>query len=363
MALDEITASWASRFGLASSPLFGSRELAPEGSHNVMLDGGSGSFALSVSRERLWKEPLCADWSWSCNLPHHVTITDHEVAVVRWDKATAEQFTRNSVENQISAFYSYLATDRVESNKRVVGFMLNVYRTIRSLVANAHLDDETSIDAFLAFLSHAMWRTQEIKQQSMKTYVADSENDDLLGLLPQDGLEALFDEIVDRKSSDLSLSLVPSLAIRHAGSDIFQDAHFELLRAPTADLFGRVGPAETRAVARGGAHFTPPALARTIVEQTLAQLSSLRRRRELVLLDPACGSGSFLHEALRALRRMEYEGRIVLAGRDTSKAAISMAKFVLTNAIADWSPCIAPGSLDTSLSHAAGLSDIAVCHA
>ena len=27
------------------------------------------------------------------------------------------------------------------------------------------------------------------------------------------------------------------------------------------------------------------------------------------------------------------------------------------------SPCIAPGSLDTSLSHAAGLSDIAVCHA
>ena len=27
------------------------------------------------------------------------------------------------------------------------------------------------------------------------------------------------------------------------------------------------------------------------------------------------------------------------------------------------SGCIAPGSLDTSLSHAAGLSDIAVCHA
>ena len=27
------------------------------------------------------------------------------------------------------------------------------------------------------------------------------------------------------------------------------------------------------------------------------------------------------------------------------------------------SECIAPGSLDTSLSHAAGLSDIAVCHA
>ena len=32
-------------------------------------------------------------------------------------------------------------------------------------------------------------------------------------------------------------------------------------------------------------------------------------------------------------------------------------------AIEEKSLCIAPGSLDTSLSHAAGLSDIAVCHA
>ena len=31
--------------------------------------------------------------------------------------------------------------------------------------------------------------------------------------------------------------------------------------------------------------------------------------------------------------------------------------------LARYRQCIAPGSLDTSLSHAAGLSDIAVCHA
>lgn len=338
MSLDDITASWASRFGLASSPLFGSQELPPAGDHNVLLDGGSGSFALSFSREQLWREPVCADWSWSCNLPHHVTITEQEVAVVRWDKANTELFTRKSVESQISAFYSYLASDHVESNKRVVEFVLSVYRRIRSLVAYSHLDDDNSIDAFLVFLTHAIRRTQEIEPQSAKFYVDDSENDDLLGALPQDGLEILFDEIIDRKSSDYSLRLVPSLAIRHASSEIFQEAHFELLRAPTPDLFGWVGPAETKAIARGGAHFTPPALARTIVEQTLAQVSNLQSRRELVLLDPACGSGAFLHEALRALRRIGYEGRVVLVGRDTSKAAISMAKFVLVNAIADWSP-------------------------
>ena len=37
-----------------------------------------------------------------------------------------------------------------------------------------------------------------------------------------------------------------------------------------------------------------------------------------------------------------------------------IAKACLVRVMPD---CIAPGSLDTSLSHAAGLSDIAVCHA
>ena len=338
MTYDEIPASWSSRFGLASLPLFGSRESAPAGSHHVLLDGGFGSFALSVSPEQIWKERLCADWSWSCNLPHHVTITDNEVAVVRWDKANAELFTRHSVEGKISTFYSYLASDRVESNKRVVDFMLNLYRSIRSLTANARMDDDRSIDAFLAFLSCATRRAHGVEPQSLDPLADNSEDDDLLKSLPQDGVDSLFEEVFDRNSSDLSLSLVPSLAIRHAGSEIFQEAHFELLRAPGPDLFGYVGPAETRPITRGGAHFTPPALARTIVEQTLAQIPDLRSRKKLVVLDPACGSGAFLHETLRALRRQNYDGQVVLVGRDTSGAAVSMARFVLANAVSDWCP-------------------------
>ena len=340
MARDDIPTSWASRFGLASSPLFGARELAPDGSHYVLLDGGSGSFALSVSPEPIWKERFCADWSWSCNLPHHVTITDNEVAVVRWDKANPDLFTRYSVERQISTFYSYLTSDRVESNKRVVEFMLNIYRSIRSLVANISMDDERSIDAFLAFLSSAIERTSGLNIQApeMRTGQTTDENEELLRVLPQNGLEAIFDEITDRKTSDLPLNLVPSLAIRHAGSEIFQEAHFELLRAPAPDLFGHVGHAELKPTARGGAHFTPPALARTIVEQTLAQVSNLGNRKRLRILDPACGSGAFLHEALRTLQRQNFSGHVSLVGRDTSRAAVSMAKFVLANAIADWFP-------------------------
>ena len=340
MAADDISKSWASRFGLVSSPLFGAPELVPDGSHHVLLDGGLGSFALSVSPQQIWKERVCADWSWSCDLPHHVTITDNEVAVVRWDKANPELFTRDSVERQLSTFYSYLASDRVESNKRVVEFMLNIYRSIRSLVANTSLADERSIDAFLAFLSSAIQRTSgpNIPVPGLGIGQIKDENEDLLRSLPRNALEALFAEVSDRRTSDLSLTLMPSLAIRHAGSEIFQEAHFELLRAPAPDLFGHVGHAELKPTARGAAHFTPPALARTIVEQTLAQVSDLRSCQRLRILDPACGSGAFLHEALRALQREKFVGHVSLVGRDTSRAAVSMAKFVLENAVADWVP-------------------------
>ena len=126
--------------------------------------------------------------------------------------------------------------------------------------------------------------------------------------------------------------------MRHAGSEIFQEAHFELLRAPSLDLFSYVGPAEAKSVTRGSAHFTPAALARCIVEQTLLQLEDLACRKKLIVLDPACGSGSFLHEALRALRRLKFAGAIELVGRDISSAAVSMADFVIRHAAADWSP-------------------------
>jgi hypothetical protein len=86
------------------------------GSHHVLLDGGYGSFALTVVEEHIWNRRGPADWSWSSNLPHHVTVTDREVAVVRWDRPRAELLTRSSVENQIEAFYEYLSADRVKSS-------------------------------------------------------------------------------------------------------------------------------------------------------------------------------------------------------------------------------------------------------
>ncbi|MDE2781320.1 MAG: N-6 DNA methylase [Gemmatimonadota bacterium] len=329
---------WADRFGLALAPLFEGNEPSPDGNHCVLLDGGFGSFALSVSEQRIWEDRAAADWSWSSNLPHHVTVTDREVAVVRWDEPKAELLTRTSVQRQMSEFYRYLAADRVQSTQRVTDHMLMVFRRVRSLVADARIDDDRSIDAFLAFLAYAIEQPRQSNDCGRSDVSVHSEGADLLRSLSASGVENLLEDVTSRSSSGPGLALVPSLAVRHAGSEIFQEAHFELHRTSSPDLFGYIGPSKSRQVTRGSTHFTPPALARSIVEQALAQLPGLADRERLTILDPACGSGSFLHEALRTLRRSGFRGRLILVGRDTSRPAVSMARFVLDIASADWSP-------------------------
>ncbi len=324
---------WADLFGLALTPLFGRN--GREGDHNVLLDGGYGSFALSVGKQRIWKDRSAVDWSWSSNLPHHVTVTPGEVAVVRWDKPEPDIFTPSSIANQMGQFYRYLTQDRVRSSQRVTDHMLMIFRQVRALVADAQMDDDLSIEAYLQFLARAMNPSHPCTE-ARQAYIGD---EDLLASLPPTGVDALLEKVTSRSASGLPLALKPRLAVRHAGSEIFQEAHFELYRTSTSlDLFGYIDPAKSKRITRGSTHFTPPALARSIAEQTLAHLPDLKERDRLTILDPACGSGSFLYEALRALRRCGFCGRLTLIGRDTSRPAISMARFVLQIARADWSP-------------------------
>ena len=70
-----------------------------------------------------------------------------------------------------------------------------------------------------------------------------------------------------------------------------------------------------------------PLLRAALWNKHLAQLPDLATRERLVRanLDPACGSGAFLHEALRTLRRADFKGRVFIKGRDTSGPAVAMA--------------------------------------
>ena len=335
---EDLPTRWAERLGLAITPLFGATPPFETDNHHVMLDGGHGSFALSVGNELT--EDLAAACSWSSDLPHHVTIRDKEVIVLRWDTKNTEQFTLSSVENQAPLFYEYLASSRIVSNARVVDHMLYIFRRIRSLVSDANLDDSKSIDVYLEFLVRCIETLSDADIQG-HTFISKwniSHGDSFLSSLSILGLESLMNDAKLAPASERSLTLWPDLAVRHAGSKIFQEAHFELSRPYAVDLFGHSPPARSNVVKQSVTHFTPVALARIVVEQSLNALSELNSRNKLVILDPACGSGAFLHEALRTLREKGFSGHLTLYGYDISQSAVSMANFVISRAQDDWEP-------------------------
>jgi len=326
---ETVAGHWAHRLGLAPVPLF-SDERVEGANHEILLDGGLGSFAISETTEELWRDRRAAEWAWSSGVAHHVTVVRDKVAVTRWDAKSPELFSIGSVQERLDAFYRYLVTDRVRSTNRVVDELVDLFRKTRSAVADARLDDIVSVDVFLGLLAEGV-------EKEAGTRLADV-NRDVLKSLPQSSHDRLLAEAVGQARQSNLLGLRPDLAVRHAGSEIFQEAHFVLGQAPTPDLLGWIGPATARRETRGTAHFTPPALARTIVERALLELGDVKSRSVLTVMDPACGSGSFLYEAVRAIRRMGFNGKLNVIGRDVSAPAVAMARFVLSLASSDWSP-------------------------
>jgi adenine-specific DNA-methyltransferase len=321
---------WARRFGLAVAPLF-EQETATSGSHAVLLDGAYGSFAMSISEEELWRGPGPADWIWSSDVPHHVTVTAGKVAVLRWDRpAEARVFERGSIERNLDRFYGFLTEDRLRSNRSVVEHLLSFFRRLRSLGHAAGVPDVRATDIFTAALARLLTG----KRTAPPSYGLADDAEVLLDRLDPRGLGAAMDEVRQGAGALSLLRLHPALTIRHAGGQLFQEAHFELLRGATDfDLFGVVGVSEVVRESRGGTHFTPATLARSLVERALESLDPPLGQR-----DPACGSGAFLHEALRALRRAGFAGRLQLVGHDISPAAIAMARFAVAASLRDWAP-------------------------
>ncbi|MGA9304946.1 MAG: N-6 DNA methylase [Candidatus Sulfotelmatobacter sp.] len=323
---------------MALAPLFEAAEMENSAEHNVLLDGGYGTFALSTSDEELWRDPKAAAWVWSGDIPHHVTVTQDKVGVLRWDRPDLYRvFGRSGVERSLERFYQYIADDRLRSTNTVVDHLLGFFRRVRSLTHSAGLPDERATDLFLAALAQ-MIAPDEFRHDPER-FGLTREAIELQQRLDQRAVAAATEEVI-RGADPLSiLRLHPALAVRHAGGRLFQEAHFELLRAPTSlDLFGLIEAPQIRQISRGGTHYTPPALARVLIEQALGNLAGVFSAARLTICDPACGSGAFLHEALRAFRRGGFEGHLTLIGQDISPAAIAMARFVLRASLRDWEP-------------------------
>jgi adenine-specific DNA-methyltransferase len=354
---------WARASGMVSVPLFGyARMDAPRGEHALLLDGEKASISVSIGdTDSLVQTKDPNSWSWSSNLIHSLIIDEKrkDLTIIRWDEPDNLRVRPVPDDSEVDGLIRDLASEAAPTATTVIGFMLGVFRTVRGNIENNGGTETDLVRTFNALLMLAYAkrhnRIQPAEQLGRGTLreilpVLHSQNlidfgaDSLSAGVQSFSLMTLLEELLERKP-ETGVLLDPYLFIRHAAGILYQEAHIELTKRPIHQmrqrtLFPLVSMDESRPSASpsSDAHFTPPSLARALVQEAIREMGAIRNvPRRIRVLDPACGSGVFLIEAAREIAATT-DDQVSLTGIDRSPISRIMTEFCLRHSVTDEMP-------------------------
>jgi adenine-specific DNA-methyltransferase len=318
--------TWRNALGLLPVPLFAVK--SPD-QRFVLLNGNRGNFCLDLAESIVGNQGR--NYAWSSNVGHYVAVHGEFVEVQRWDQrqSALERYSYASVRRNIEDFHAYLERDIPKQGISVVSHVVGVFRRLRAILGPPHSGTEC-LGVFLYLLACAADESGSGKVNPSDWALSDKAAS-LASQIRDADWSALQAELLQGRAND---GLIPNvtLLLRHASGQLFQEAHYEAVFGPGQLSLGGFLPESVKLTKKHlgtGVHFTPSALARTLVENAL--LGCIPWPNSLVVFDPACGSGEFLREVLRQLELSGYDGKLRLIGWDVSEAASEIAKFVL-----DW---------------------------
>jgi len=346
--------AWANTLGLVPVPLFNqNRSAEVPGQYTVLLDGRTSSFALCSSESDPFGSNDPLSWSWSANLNHVLQIDDDQdiMYLRRWDTPdTVRRFQLPSRPEGAEKLLTILDKATLPTpGSDVIGHILRAFRYLRSSLVPA--DALESIRVFNTFLAGAeAVRAGRITETDWSACDTVGKVIELL----EDSISAQTDagnisNAVKRKNiGNLSraflhssigptIRLEPDLLLRHASGQLYQEAHLIIEReSPQLYLPGMGNERRQQGTIKRDVRFTPTSLARSLVQESFRIANeSIFQQERIVILDPACGSGIFLQEALRELNSQEYRGEVILRGFDISPISCTMARFCIDRACAD----------------------------
>ncbi len=346
--------SWARFLGLVHVPMFGKNSASHPGNHSVLLDGDVSSFSLSITDEAKFAfdtEPL--SWAWSSNLRHTLIIQERtgEMFLRRWDGPSGAA-RRFRIASKPSGAFELLDIFKKSSTPRhddVVLFVLRAFRTIRnSLSSPDGLDSIKALTVLL--LGTESVRKQKVSESDWRacrtirdaTARLDRQQVELLDLRLNETTfdsflgESLFDHFLNPEPLSGCL-LEPDLLLRHASGQLYQEAHLHLEKEVRQLYLPGLAPdTPSSGILMKDVRFTPPSLARVIVEQALDALTDFQPKMPTIeILDPACGTGIFLQETIRELAQRSYQGKLTVRGFDKSAISCTIARFCLNRAKQD----------------------------
>jgi len=316
--------AWEAALGSLPVP---KRENADNGQRYVLLNGTTGNFCLDFDGGV--ERGIQRNEAWSCDVGHYVTCVNDTIVVNRWDKQNEEVYSLRSIISQIHEFHHHLEKTSPDRSRSIAPHVLRVFGQIRTT-----LEDESSALRSLRVLLHlfaSVATDQHRLDRDLELWGLTPEIVEASEAIPNATWIPLYNDLSGiGRSDDLRPDI--ELLLRHCSGTVFQEAHVEAELYAMRSLPGMERPAKVnpRAVpSEAGIYFTPPALARTLAQEATRDVPPVAEGAELVLFDPACGSGELLKECLHLLGLQRYSGRIRVIGWDKSPSAVDMARFVL----------------------------------
>jgi predicted RNA methylase len=310
----------------------------------ILLDGSRGSFAFLRTDDVSFAETMDPlSWSWSSCVRHTVTVlpSRERMYVRRWDEPqTIWKFEMPPQGMGAVSLLEQLETAAEPRRPNVVRHVLEPFRQIRSRIGVN--DSLLAVQLLNGLLLVAEGMQEPLRGSDIKAirtfgdaFKLLSERDrKLCGLVDIPRKTAALDArdllrtMVD-PDPYTGCQLHPTLLFRHAANRLYQEAHLEIERNRQGYLTGLEPTNEppSGALPRD-VRFTPPNLARALVQKALEAMPD--RGRDLTILDPACGSGVFLVEAIRELSADAGRGQKVKAvGYDVSDISEYTTRFCL----------------------------------
>lgn len=291
----------------------------------AMLDGDINNFCLDYSSEQR-EGCVYRKIAWSSNMRNYIRVSGDEVLLYDVCKDEPERIPKKLVLNNMEKFYQYISPKQnVPSIEGVVPFVMREFRGIRNL-----LREENSAERSMTALMYMLTSLNgSVDSDHLASLGLPSDTLDVVGNFP------IAESIEHLKEGMKGFVPDASLLLRHASGQLFEEANFIAKFNPQLELFANYDINYAYDPQKIGAFYTPTYLARSVVEKIINE-ANIERKDEISILDPACGSGEFLVEALRQLKTLGFPGKVCVYGWDISDIAINMAKFVLHFEKKEW---------------------------
>lgn len=317
---------WADQLGLLPIPL-----RPNDDGEFLMLNGSRGNFCFAGSRDHATDSEDDRGVAWSSDVFYFVRVDQEaqRLKVYRWDEPIVQEVRFSEVVDNLESFRAYLEDNEPTRSEKGADRILRVAEALRSAL-NETRTGQQAINALLLLLASA-YEDVEPSQVRLEDWDIDPATSAVARQIGPEVWSNLRREL--RLETNFSPALYPKYILRHAAGRLFQEANYSVSLAQQKALpgleFAEARPRRVSKVVWQG-FFTPPPIARALVEQALKDFD-LPDGREIVIFDPACGSGEFLREAIRQLALRTWHGRpaVHLIGYDVSPIAEAMTRFAL----------------------------------